>query len=132
MSKVTFLTKEAIFKAQDIEIRELEIPEWGGTVFVRGMTGHERDKYEDSLYQQRGKDRQLNTRNARAKLVCLCTVDKDGNRLFEDKDVSGISQKSSKALDRIFSVAMELSGISEDDLEELTKNSEEEDGSDSF
>ena len=71
MSKVAFLSRDAILKVQDIETRELEIPEWGGSVLVRGMTGHERDRYENSLYKQRGKDRQLNTQNARAKLVVL-------------------------------------------------------------
>jgi hypothetical protein len=125
MSKVAFLSRDAILKVQDIETRELEIPEWGGSVLVRGMTGHERDRYENSLYKQRGKDRQLNTQNARAKLVVLCTVDAEGNRLFDDKDINALAQKSSKALDRIFAVAMELSGIHEEDMGELTKNSEE-------
>lgn len=132
MSKKVILTREAILQAQDIEIREVEVPEWGGTVHVRGMSGLERDNYESSLYVQRGKDRRLNTRNARAKLCAFCAVDPKGNRLFTDKDLNSLSGKSSKALDRIFAVAMEMSGISEDDMEELTKNSEEMAFEDSF
>lgn len=125
MAKKNILTKEAILKAQDIEIREVEVPEWGGVVYVRGMTGRERDRYENSLYKQKGKERVLNTQNARAKLVVMCTVDQDGNRIFDEEEVNVLSQKSSKALDRIFAVAMELSGITENDMEELTKNSDE-------
>ena len=120
MAKKNILTKEAILKVQDIEIREVEVPEWGGVVYVRGMTGRERDRYENSLYKQKGKERVLNTQNARAKLVVMCTVDQDGNRIFDEEEVNVLSQKF-QALDRIFAVAMELSGITENDLEELTK-----------
>lgn len=123
--KKVFLTRDAILNADDIEKREVFIPEWNGHVIVRGMSGKERDAYEASIVKQRGKDTQVNMKNARAKLVALCTIDETGKRLFTEADVVALSQKSAKALDRIFAVAMELSGISQDDLEELTKNSEE-------
>ena len=132
MSKKVILTREAILNAQDAEIHELEIPEWGGSVYVRGMTGRERDRFEDSLYKQRGKDLKLNMLNARAKLVALCTVDKDGNRLFSDDDVLALGNKNAKALERIFAFAQDLSGITEEDMEDLTKNSEETISGDSF
>lgn len=132
MKKKVFLTKDMIFKAQDIETVELQIPEWGGAVFVRGMTGHERDKYESSLYQQRGKNQQLNLRNARTKMVVLCTVDQEGKRIFDDKEIGRLSQKSARAIDRIFDLARELSGMTDEDIDELTKNSEEANFDDSW
>lgn len=122
--KSAFLSRDAILKAQDIESVILDIPEWGGTINVRGMSGHERDQFEQSLIQQRGKDQRVNMKNARAKIVVLCAVDEDGNRIFTDTDISALGRKSAKALDRIFTVAQDLSGIKEDDLDELTKNSE--------
>lgn len=132
MAKKVYLTREAILKARNIEIREVDVPEWGGTVFVRGMTGIERDIYEESMIRQRGRNTELNLKNARAKLVALCTVDKEGNRLFGDEDVKELGKLSAKALDRVYAVAQELSGISDKDIEEITKNSEEESGGDSF
>lgn len=121
-TKKKVLTREAILNAQDIEIREVEIPEWDGVVYVRGMTGRERDDFENSLYKQRGRDRQLNIRNARAKLVAKCTVDENGTRLFTEADIQELGNKSAKAIDRIFTVAMELSGITESDMDEMTEN----------
>ena len=126
------LSRDQILQANDVQIRELDIPEWGGIVFVRGMTGRERDRYEHSCVEQKGKDTRINMKNARAKLVVLCTVDENGKRIFGDADIALLADKSAKALDRIFSVAQELSGISKDDMEELTKNSDETDGDDSF
>ncbi len=126
MSKKEFLTRAEILSFDDLEIKELEIPEWGGRkVLVRGMTGRDRDNWEASVYKQKGTDVRLNMKNARAKLVALCVVDEDGNRLFNDGDISTLGNKSAKALDRIFTFAQELSGISKDDIDELTKNSEE-------
>lgn len=130
MSELVALSREAILQADDIEIRKVEIPEWGGYVYVRGMTGKERDDYEASLVKQRGRDTQVNMRNARAKLVVLCAVDEQGNKLFSESDIAKISRKSAKAIDRIFAVARELSGITEDDMEELTENFDETDTDD--
>lgn len=119
------LNREAILKANDIEKREVYIPEWGGSVYVRGMTGRERDQFEASIIRQRGRNTEINMKNARAKLVVMCTVDQDGNRLFTDADVAPLADKSAKALDRIFAVAQELSGITREDMEELTENFDE-------
>jgi hypothetical protein len=119
------LDRDAILKADDIEVRELEVPEWGGSVYVRGMTGRERDQFEAGIVKQKGRNTEINMKNARAKLVVLCTVDENGKRIFGDADIALLADKSAKALDRIFSVAQELSGISREDMEELTKNSEE-------
>lgn len=130
MSELVALSREAILQADDIEIRKVEIPEWGGYVYVRGMTGKERDDYEASLVKQRGRDTQVNMRNARAKLVVLCAVDEQGKNLFSESDIAKISRKSAKAIDRIFAVARELSGITEDDMEELTENFDETDTDD--
>ena len=119
------LDREAILKANDIEKREVYIPEWGGSVYVRGMTGRERDQFEATIIRQRGRNTEINMKNARAKLVVMCTVDQEGNRLFTDADVALLSEKSAKALDRIFVVAQELSGITREDMEELTENFDE-------
>jgi len=119
------LDREAILKANDIEKREVYIPEWGGSVYVRGMTGRERDQFEASIIRQRGRDTEINMKNARAKLVVMCTVDQEGNRLFTDADIALLANKSAKALDRIFAVAQELSGITREDMEELTENFDE-------
>ena len=125
------LSRDQILQANDVQIRELEVPEWGGTVFVRGMTGRERDKFEQSCVEQKGRDTRVNMKNARAKLVALCTVDENCRRLFSDDDIPLLAHKSAKALDRIFAMAMELSGIDKEDMNELTKNFDDQNGDDS-
>ena len=117
------LTRDQILQAKDIQTEEVPVPEWGGAVLVRGLTGEERDGYEASIMSLRGTDAQLNLRNARAKLVVKSVVDADGARLFSDQDVAALSNKSAAALQRVFEVAQRLSGLTANDVEELTKNS---------
>lgn len=116
------LTKEQILDAQDLETREVEVPEWGGVVLVKGMTGVERDDFEAQMIVGKGKNTTVNMKNVRAKLVAASVVDEDGQRLFTDQDVQALGKKSAAALDRVFAVAQRLSKIGKDDIEELAKN----------
>ncbi len=125
------LTRDAILQADDLVSEVVEVKEWGGSVKVRTLTGAERDAFEQSIVKQRGKDTQMNLRNIRAKLVALTVVDEEGKRLFADSDVGQLGKKSAAALDKIFEVAQRLNGLRQEDVEELSKNSES-DQSDDF
>lgn len=115
------LSKAAILAAEDLPYREVDVPEWGGTVRLRTMSGTERDAWEASMVQQNGKVRKVNTANIRAKLLALALVDEEGARLFDDADIRLLGAKSAKVMDRLFDVARELNGLSEDDVEELAE-----------
>ena len=117
------LSRDDILKAADNEPEEVDVPEWGGSVLVRGMTGRERDAFEVSLMQPgRGGRKVLDPANVRAKLVARCVVDDDGGRLFTDADVAELGGKSAAAVDRVYAVAARLSGMGADDPEELTRD----------
>jgi len=131
-SKVVVLNREAILAAKDLPRELVEVPEWGGAVYVRALTGAERDQFEASIVEQRGRDVRMNMRNIRAKLVALTVVDEDGQRIFTDDDVAALGGKSAAALDRLFAVAQRLSGLSKEDVEELAKNSESGQSADSI
>lgn len=113
------LSREEILKVDDRQTRTVEVPEWGGAVLVRALSGAERDRYEQSLWEGKGANRRLNWTNARAKLVAMSVVDEEGKPLFTQRDVEALGAKSAAALDRIFAVAQELSGVSNADVDEL-------------
>lgn len=119
-----YLTRDAILAAQDLPSADVEVPEWGGTVRVRALTGTERDAFEASIVDASAKGAKVNTRNMRAKLVAASVVDEQGNRIFSDTDIVALGRKSAAALNRVFEVAQRLSGLSETDVEELGKASE--------
>ena len=121
------LSREDFLKADDIVTEEVDLSDikgYNGSILVRGLTGAERDAWIGGLSRQVGNKVVRNTANATAKLVALCCVDDDGNRLFTDLDVVALGKKSGQALDRVFEVAQRLSGLSDDDVREAEGNSE--------
>lgn len=127
-SGTKFLTAEEILAADDRRYRLVETPEWGGEVIVRSLSGSERDRFENSLVQIRGKDRVMSTIDIRAKLCALAIVDPNEvsapRQLFTEAQVAALGAKSATALARVYDVAAELAGISEADIEELSGNSD--------
>jgi hypothetical protein len=116
------LDKKTILNADDLPREQVVVPQWGGEVFVRTLTGTERDEFEQSCLTSRGKNKEMNLKNIRARLCVLCICQEDGTRLFDARDVEALGKKSSSALDLIFSVAQKLNGLSGEDTEELAGN----------
>ncbi len=114
------LSKDAILAADDKKLEKLDVPEWDGCVYIRTMTGTERDAFEAAFVSKNGTTN--NFQNIRARLASLTVCDEDGKRLFADTDVLAVGQKSAAALDRVFGVAMRMNGLRPEDVEELEKN----------
>lgn len=123
MSERKYLSRDDVFAADDRVIEEVLVPEWGGWLRVRSLSGTERDALEQSMIVMRGKERETNLAAFRQKLVARTVVDDAGKRIFSDSDVAGLGQKSSSALDKVAAVAIRVSKMTQDDVEELTKNS---------
>lgn len=121
---MALLSKNEIFAADDRKYEDVSVPEWGGTVRLRGLTGSERDAYEASIEKQVGGKTVRDVRNFRARLVALAAINEDGTPLFEQNEVAALAGRSSVALSRLFDAACRLSGITEEDTEALEGNSE--------
>jgi len=120
------LSREAILSANDLKKEKVECPEWGGFVFVKSLTAKERDEWETSLFdtKRRGKNVEVKMKreNIRARFVALTVIDESGTLLFSVADIAELGNKNASAMDRIFEVAQKLSGLTEEDLDELEKN----------
>lgn len=138
MKTANLLLRDAILGASDIRTEEVHVPEWGGTVLVRGLTAKQRDKAEAAMLQLRGSvtsktgpDMRLNISGVRALMAAMAIVDGQGNRLFSDADAELLGEKSGAALDRVFAVVTRLSEFSDGDIEELVGNSDADPSGDS-
>lgn len=116
------LNRDQIVATSDIKTEYVDVLEWGGTVALRELTGAERDTFEAQMVKVVGGKREADMANLRAKLVAACLVDGEtGDRLFDDKTVHQLGNKSAAALDRLFRVAQRMNGM--DSPEEQQKNS---------
>jgi len=131
MTKI--LNKEDILQARDVVIEQVEVPEWGGTVYVRSITAAERGLIEAaaaSFKEKKGKDDSF-ARTFTVKFASLAICDESGQRLFDDKDIALLNQKNSAAVSRIAEAAQRLSGFTKQDMEEMEKNSSQAQAEDS-
>ncbi|HVK21368.1 MAG TPA: hypothetical protein VM677_08410 [Actinokineospora sp.] len=124
------LTRDAILLAPDRVTEDVHVPEWGGTVRVRGLSGAERDRFEASVTgtkaARKGESRDLRLDNLRARFLALSIVDDTGELMFGDRDIKALGEKAAAPIQRIYDVARRLSGLTEDDVEELAGNSDAE------
>lgn len=117
------MLRDMILAASDLERREVFIPEWGVTLYVRTLTGLERDEFEASLLRGKGPYAHTDLRGMRARLAIATCVDENGVPVFTVEDAEALGRKSARALSRIFDVAAELNGLSKDDVEDMVGNS---------
>lgn len=113
-------------KAKKLNTKDIEVPEWGTTVTIKELMGSERDRYESMTVRVDPKTGNLvpNLVNARARLVAMCVVDENSNRMWTDteSDILELGSLSAKGLDRVYEACQDLSGLSDSDVEEAAEN----------
>ncbi len=115
------LTSEAILGADDLPREKVPVPEWKGDVWVRTMTGEQRDELE--LRALGGPNVAQNLKNIRAWMAAQTICDASGRLLFTVNDIIALGKKNGAALDRVFEKSQELNKLGKEDLEETAKNS---------
>lgn len=123
---MALLSKEQITAADDRQWEDVDVPEWGGTVRVLGMSGTERNAYQSSLVVlgPNGSVQRMNMADQLAKLVAKSVVGEDFERLFSDNEVKELGKKNGAVLERIGQVAQRLSGLRKEDVEAKAGNSD--------
>lgn len=116
---MAYLSAEQILAANDRQYEDVEVPEWGGTVRVVGMSGSDRNAYQASLVVigSNGNVQRLNMADQLAKLLARCLCDGAYNRLFSDKEIKDLGAKNGAVLERLSTIAQRLSGLRKEDVE---------------
>jgi hypothetical protein len=131
MSELVALDRIALLQQDTLKIEKVELP-GRGIVHVREMTGKEKDIWEQSLMKQTKTGDSKNPvqyetslEDFRAKLAVVTVCNEQGELLFRPTDVELLNKRMSASnLDRIITVAQRLNRITEQDKEEMLKNSE--------
>lgn len=117
------LTREQILNADDLKRETIHIDEWGGDVIVREMTAYERIDLMNWANKMRETDEAKYLTYAAAKFAVVSVIDENGEKMFTDDDLDALAHKNTNAVSKIADVAQRLSGMREEDNEEMIKNS---------
>ena len=111
------LTRDQILAAALPQPVPVSVPEWGGDVYVRAMSGAERDAFEVAITPPLGK-----AENVRARLVVICACDAAGAPLFAPGDVATVGALDARALDRVAQLARKVNALGGEEFEAAAKN----------
>ena len=105
-----FLSRDQIIGADDKVIERIEVPEWNGTIYLRVLSAHERDLFDASTRDSSGN---FNRIDQAPKMLVRMICDSEGRLLLAQDDVDVLASKSSRALERLFDVALRINGYTE-------------------
>lgn len=124
MTEENILTKNILLK-RNLRVFPIELIELGGTIFIRELSGIEREKLgnivseedisskEDNQEMSKGKIERASKMRTTLALWSIC--DKEGNNIFDnEKEVeSFFANNSQPVLDKIYDAIFEKAGLNE-------------------
>jgi hypothetical protein len=105
---MALLTRDSILAAAAGKTRDVEVPEIGGSVRLRMLSGIERDALFSSLSSPDGK---TDMRRYRLALVAGCAIDEAGAAVLTLDDAARLDDGCAPGLARLFRAAQELNGL---------------------
>lgn len=116
------LSKDQILSADDLPIRAVNVPQWGGEVLLKTLNGSEREELERLVNEFKTRGKLAGGKAVRAVAAALSIVDENGNRIFQDTDIESLAKKSGAALDLLLDEILEHNAMTKGAAEELEKN----------
>jgi hypothetical protein len=104
---MSLLTKDQILNAQDLDYKDVEVPEWGGTIRLWALSAGEAIAFAETLDGPA-----KNSSNVR--ILSLCVGDEQGNRLFTTADLEALKKKNVRVFTRVAREAIKLNGFEEE------------------
>jgi|TARA_R110002051_G_scaffold320198_1_gene405208 hypothetical protein len=123
---MTIANRNALLKLCERRYIDLDLEDAGVTVRIQSLSEKEKSAYETRLIAKSGRgilrDR---LQDATRRLIALCLVDENNDRIFLDSDVNQIGEMDSFVSSRIYDAAQEHCGFNKGDIEDTVGNSGE-------
>ncbi|HSX49940.1 MAG TPA: hypothetical protein VLF09_03220 [Cellvibrio sp.] len=123
---VAAATRDSILGASDRIAGFVDIPEWGGRVYIGTLTVAQRAKFLDAIGRLGGGgdpvEQGLKYFRSQVELISSGVVGADSEALFTDQDVERLATKSPAIVGRVYDQIVRLNGFSVVATEEAAKN----------
>lgn len=125
-ARVAHATRDSILNSSDRISGFVDIPEWGGRVYLATLTVAQRAKFLDSLSKlgggQNALEQAANYSRAQCDLLACAIVGPDSVELFTLDDVERLTTKSPALVGRVYDEIVRLNGFSVVATEDNAKN----------
>jgi len=121
------LSRNEIINAKDCKTTQIDIPEWGGAIYLRKWTGKDRSMFWSKSIRASEAGAEVNWDTLfdnQVLVVAMSLCDEEGNKLFttSDEDLAILSAKDGDVLQRLYTASIELNGMTAKSTEEAAKN----------
>lgn len=118
MTNKPALTAEQIRAARDYLIEPLDVPKWGGTVYLRSLSLRDARVFQQvSVSAAEG----TFTTDDMVKVVAVCLCDEHGTRLFGDEAIDELAAKDLDVIRQLFDKAVVVIGLSKQGVDDEKK-----------
>jgi len=90
---------------------------------IRSLTENEKSEYEAAVMTDKAEFSVAKMKRQRIRLLLLCLVDDEGNRLLDDADARMLGQVDGMVTTALFDACRKHVGFESGDIEALAKNS---------
>lgn len=94
-------------------VEPIEVPEWGGAVFIRHLSAAE---LEETGFLDEGS----NGAEMPVRILAACLADETGSPLFAQEDAKVLADAEFAVILRVFAEAARINGLSSEELEAAT------------
>lgn len=119
------LSMQDIVESNDMELEELEVEEWGGSVYLGSLSLADRINYEEKHRNEKGTIGNPSDTKYILDLLQITLRDDEGEYLFPNaEDAQFLAEKKDTVILRIFKACSEHHSIDKSDIEDIKKKSE--------
>lgn len=121
---MTIANRTALLKLCERRYIDLELADAGITVRIQSLSEKEKSTYETRLIAKSGRGiLRERLQDATRRLIALCLVDENNDRVFSDSDVNQIGEMDSFVSSRIYDACQEHCGFNKGDIEDAVEKS---------
>ena len=119
------LSKQQILLADDRPTEDVDVPEWGGSVRLRVLSGAQREAVEIKMHQCRSENTNTSTaawKGLKNYILSCAMVDESGAQMFAEKEVASLGEKNGSVIERLYEFVLRQNAFTKDETDELRKN----------
>src|SRR5688572_5667858 len=111
--EIQFGNVDAILAASDVKTAEMDVPEWGCKIRVRGLTKRQQPEIREEATRGRNVDADI--------VTLLMFIEGVVEPKFERKHFGQLQEKAAGVIDRVVAKVVELSGITPEDQRAMSE-----------
>jgi len=109
------LSKQEILAKVKLPEVEIEVPEWGTTLKLKGMTGKQRLVLAKSVNPETDKEDAEAIVNIITKLISISVVDETGNPMFSEDEAKALVDGDLNTASKVVTEIYKLNGINQEE-----------------